>query len=167
MRMRPPAAIVPDFATVLDDRSVSRLSSNCHLDVTPASAAVLQNASIPTTKENRMTKLTRTLALSIATCAVLAAGMASAMPRPSNPMDFGRVVMSDTADRDVAVDASTRWVNVTNGQTVRFTVGGRTFTFAFDAWPSADSVPLSAIAPKGVTVPDVRVYIAANPLYQD
>ena len=108
-----------------------------------------------------MTKLTRTLALSIL---VLAAGTAGAMPRP---MDAGRVIMSDTADRDVAVDASTRWVNVTNGQTVRFTVGGRQFTYVFDAWPSTDSVPLSAIAPKGVTVPDVRVYIAPNPLYQD
>jgi hypothetical protein len=46
-------------------------------------------------------------------------------------------------------------------------VGGRQFTYVFDAWPSTDSIPLSAIAPKGVTVPDVRVYIAPNPLYQD
>ncbi len=111
-----------------------------------------------------MTKLTRTLALSILALAAFATSTAGAMPRP---MDAGRVVMSDTADRDVAVDVSTRWVNVTNGQTVRFTVGGQRFTFVFDAWPSTDSVPLSAIAPKGVTVPDVRVYIAPNPLYQD
>lgn len=111
-----------------------------------------------------MTKLTRTLALSILALAAFATSTAGAMPRP---MDAGRVIMSDTADRDVAVDASTRWVNVTNGQTVRFTVGGQHFTFMFDAWPSTDSVPLSAIAPKGVTVPDVRVYIAPNPLYQD
>ena len=64
-----------------------------------------------------MTKLTRTLALSVL---VLAAGTAGAMPRP---MDAGRVIMSDTADRDVAVDASTRWVNVTNGQTVFSVIG--------------------------------------------
>jgi hypothetical protein len=162
--MVPPADIVPQFAVPLDDRCAIRLSSNCHLEVTLASAALLQNASIPTTKENRMNRLTRTLALSIL---VLAAGTAGAMPRPNVTPDAGRVVMSDTADRDVAVDASTRWVNVTNGQTVRFTVGGQRFTFAFDAWPTTDSVPLSAIAPKGVTVPDVRVYIAPNPLYQD
>ena len=111
-----------------------------------------------------MTKLTRTLALSIL---ALAAGTAGAMPRPAMTMDAGRVVMSDTADRDVTVDASTRWVNVTNGQTVRFTVGGQRFTYVFDAWPTTDSVPLSAIAPKGLSVPDVRVYIAPNPLYQD
>nr|WP_052171093.1 CzcE family metal-binding protein [Massilia sp. JS1662] len=111
-----------------------------------------------------MTKLPRTLALSILAVAAFATGTAGAMPRQ---MDAGRVVMSDTADRDITVDASTRWVNVTNGQTVRFTVGGQRFTFVFDAWPSTDSVPLSAIAPKGVTVPDVRVYIAPNPLYQD
>ena len=111
-----------------------------------------------------MTTLTRTLALSILALAAFATSTAGAMPRP---MDAGRVIMSGTADRDIAVDASTRWVNVTNGQTVRFTVGGQRFTFVFDAWPSTDSVPLSAIAPKGVTVPDVRVYIAPNPLYQD
>ena len=111
-----------------------------------------------------MTKLTRTLALSILALAAFATSTAGAMPRP---MDAGRVIMSGTADRDVAIDASTRWVNDTNGQTVRFDVGGRRFTFVFDAWPSTDSVPLSAIAPKGVTVPDVRVYIAPNPLYQD
>ncbi|SDE95388.1 Heavy-metal resistance protein CzcE [Massilia sp. PDC64] len=114
-----------------------------------------------------MTPLTRTLALSILALAAFATGTAGATPRPSMPMDFGRVVMSDVADRDVTVDASTRWVNVTNGQTVRFTVGGQRFTFVFDAWPTTDSIPLSAIAPKGVTVPDVRVYIAPNPLYQD
>jgi hypothetical protein len=164
MRMVPPADIVPQFPALLDDRCAIGLSSNCHVRVTLASAAVLQNASIPTTKENRMTPLTRTLALSLI---ALAAGTASATPRPGMPMDFGRVVMSDVADRDVTVDASTRWVNVTNGQTVRFNVGGQRFTFTFDAWPTTDSVPLSAIAPKGVTVPDVRVYIAPNPLYQD
>jgi hypothetical protein len=166
MRMVPPAAIVPQFRAPLDDRCAIGLSSNCHVRVTRASAALLQNTSIPTTKENRMNKLNRTLALSIAATA-LAAGTAAAMPRQQNPMDFGRIVTSDAADRTVVVDASTRWVNVANGQTVRFTAGGQTFTFAFDAWPSVDSVPLSAISPKGVTVPDVRVYIAPNPLYQD
>jgi hypothetical protein len=165
--MCPPAAIVPQFPAPLDDECAIRLSSNCHVRVTRASASVLQNASTPTTKENRMTKLTRTLALSILALAAGAAGAAGATPRPAVTMDAGRVITSVTADRDVAVDASTRWVNVTNGQTVRFDVGGQRFTFVFDAWPGTDSVPLSAIAPKGVTVPDVRVYIAANPLYQD
>ena len=113
---------------------------------------------------NRMNRLSRTLALSIL---ALAAGTAGAMPRQHATLDAGRVIMSDTADRDVTVDASTRWVNVTNGQTVRFTVNGAHFTFAFDAWPGTDSIPLPAIAPKGVNVPDVRVYIAPNPLYQD
>ena len=111
-----------------------------------------------------MTPLTRTLALSLI---LAAAGAANAMPRTTMTPDAGRLTTGDTADREVVVDASTRWVNVTNGQTVRFNVGGQRFTFAFDAWPSMDSVPLSAIGPKGVAVPDVRVYIAPNPLYQD
>jgi hypothetical protein len=69
------------------------------------------------------------------------------------------------AGRLVRIDEHTRWVNVTDGDTVRFEVGGKRFTFTFDAWNSVNSVELSAIAPAGVTVPKVRVYIAQNPLY--
>jgi hypothetical protein len=68
--------------------------------------------------------------------------------------------------RNVAVGADTRYVNVVNGETVSFKVDGKTFTYAFNAWNSIGAVDLSAIAPKDVKVPQVRVYIAPNPLGQ-
>lgn len=67
--------------------------------------------------------------------------------------------------RLIKIDEHTRWVNVTDGDTVRFDVDGKTFTYTFDAWNSVNSLELSAIAPAGVSVPKVRVYIAQNPLY--
>jgi hypothetical protein len=115
-----------------------------------------------------MKQTTRMLALPLITAAMLAAGTVSAMPRPLDRMDLGRLTMSAVANRDVVVNADTRYVNVTNGETVTFEVSGKRFTFAFDAWPYVDSVPLSTIAPKDLMVPSgVRVYIAPNPLYQD
>jgi Heavy-metal resistance protein CzcE len=115
-----------------------------------------------------MKKTTRMLGLPMIAAAMLAAGTVNAMPRALDRMDLGRLTMSAGTDRDIAVNADTRYVNVTNGQTVTFEVSGKRFTFAFDAWPNVDSVPLSAIAPSDVMVPSgVRVYIAPNPLYQD
>jgi hypothetical protein len=115
-----------------------------------------------------MKKTTRILALPLIAAAMLAAGTVNATPRPLDRMDLGRLAMSAGAHRDIVVNADTRYVNVTNGQTVTFDVSGKRFTFAFDAWPYVDSVPLSTIAPKDVAVPSgVRVYIAPNPLYQD
>lgn len=94
-----------------------------------------------------------------------AAGAAQAMARPFSPLDAGMLVDAPS-DRSVVIGAQTRAVNVTNGETVTFTVGDRRFTYAFDAWSTIGAIDLAAIAPKGVTVPPVRVYIAPNPLSQ-
>jgi hypothetical protein len=99
--------------------------------------------------------------------AALGASSAQAIPRTHNADYYGTpdVGTRPGAGRTIAVDARTRFINVTDGETVRFEVGGQRFTFTFDAWNSVNSVELSAIAPAGVTVPPVRVYIAQNPLY--
>jgi hypothetical protein len=109
--------------------------------------------------------LTRTLTLSLCASVLLAAATAQAMPRPRTAADYGTVVTTASAGRVIVIDARTRYVNVTNGETVRFEVDGKRFTFSFDAWRNDDSVDLSTIAPAGVMVPKVRVYIAQNPLY--
>jgi hypothetical protein len=87
------------------------------------------------------------------------------MPKPFSPLDAGMLVNAE-GDRNIAVGAGTRYVNVVNGETVTFTVDGQRFTYAFNAWDTINSIDLAAIAPKGVKVPPVRVYIAANPAYQ-
>lgn len=111
-------------------------------------------------------RTTRTLILSILTGALFAAAGAQASPSQPVRADYGTAAMDGTAQRTIVVDGHTRWANVTNGETVRFDLGGKRFTFTFQAWDSLGSVDLQAIAPDGVAVPAVRVYIAPNPLNQ-
>jgi hypothetical protein len=113
-----------------------------------------------------MTSLTRKLILSLAAVAAFAGASAQAATFTGASMDYGQLVATAAADQDVQVNDSTRWVNVTDGQTVRFDLGGgKSFTFNFDTWPGSQQVDLSTIAPKDVAVPNVRVYIAPNPHY--
>jgi hypothetical protein len=109
--------------------------------------------------------LARRMVLSLLAAAGFAAGSAHAMPRPFSPLDAGMLVNA-AGERTIAIDEHTRYANVTNGETVTFKVGDERFTYAFDAWNSVGSVDLSAIAPKDLAVPHVRVYIAPNPLGQ-
>jgi phage gp45-like len=118
-------------------------------------------------------KTTRRLLLALATIAtgtVVAVAPAQAMQHPLTSADIGSTVMTPaggTVDaRTIVVDDHTRWVNVTNGETVQFDVNGHRFTYAFNAWPNVNSVELTTIAPDGVAAPMVRVYIAPNPISQ-
>lgn len=107
---------------------------------------------------------TRTLILSALAAAVVAAAPAQAMQHPLKSADIGAPVMTTTADRTIVIDAHTRWVNVTNGETIRFDVDGHRFTYAFNAWNNVNSVDFATIVPDGVAAPMLRVYIAPNPL---
>jgi hypothetical protein len=109
---------------------------------------------------------TRTVLLALLAAAGLTAGAAHAMPKPFSPLDTGMLVTNTMGDRSLAIGADTRYVNVTNGETVTFKVDGASFTYTFNAWDTIGVVDLSAIAPKDVKVPQVRVYIAPNPIGQ-
>lgn len=112
-----------------------------------------------------MKALTRTLVFTLA-AAGFVTGSAQAMPKPFSPLDAGMLVESTAADRSIEIGADTRYVNVTNGETVSFLVDGRRFSYTFDAWNSIAAIDLAKIAPSDVKVPPVRVYIAPNPLGQ-
>jgi hypothetical protein len=70
------------------------------------------------------------------------------------------------ADQVIVITDATRHVNVTGGQTVRFVVGDRTFTWCFQNG-SAHVIPfdLQTIAPQGLLHHAVTTYVADNPLY--
>jgi hypothetical protein len=114
-----------------------------------------------------MNKSIRILTLPLLAAAAFAATSAQAIPRTHGVADYGMVdTGTASASRTVKINPGTRYVNVTDGDTVRFDLGGgQSFTFTFDAWSNIDSVDLATIAPAGVSVPKVRVYIAQNPLY--
>lgn len=83
----------------------------------------------------------------------------SAMDAGAN---YGAAVSGGSADRTINLDAATKWVNVTEGETVRFTRAGKSFSWHFSTLNNA-SFDLSAIAPKDVDVRNVRVYVSADP----
>lgn len=114
-----------------------------------------------------MKTLSKTLTLSLFTAAAVLATSAQAAPQQHGSAEYGMNAPANAASREVVINPGMRYVNVANGETVRFNVDGQSFAFDFDAWPNDSAVDLAAIAPSGVKVPKVEVYIAPNPLYNN
>ncbi|TFW29471.1 CzcE family metal-binding protein [Duganella callida] len=105
--------------------------------------------------------------IAIAALSALAlTGAAHAAPPSGTAADYGVAVPAAAAQRAITINADTKWVNVTDGETVRFDVNGQSFTWHFSTYPQISSFDLARIAPAGVTAGSVRVYIATNPLYR-
>jgi hypothetical protein len=113
-----------------------------------------------------MNKSIRILALPLLAAAAFATGAAHAASA-SGADDYGMLDTGAAAHqgRTVTIGANTRWVNVTNGDTVRFKVGGKAFTYTFDTYDNVNELNLAKIAPAGIAVPNVRVYVAPNSNY--
>ena len=106
----------------------------------------------------------KTLRTLIACTAIVGTGLAQAAPGTTT--NYGSVANSSFADRVITITPGTRWVNVNNGDTVAFTVNGKTFTWHFETLHAEDQFALEKIAPEGVDVGMVTVYVASNPLYR-
>ena len=80
---------------------------------------------------------------------------------------FGRPAPAGTAAQTVVVTPTTRWVNITQDDVVRFVVGDRAFEWTF-ATHTTQAFALEEIAPTGFLPEGVRptVYVAPNPLFQ-
>ena len=84
---------------------------------------------------------------------------------PASP-NLGSPVHDARADRTVTLDSSTKWVNVTGGETVKFVAGGKSFSWSFDTYGTAPVFDLDRIAPAGVlSGSTVKVYVAPDPVY--
>ncbi|CDG83640.1 CzcE family metal-binding protein [Janthinobacterium agaricidamnosum] len=80
--------------------------------------------------------------------------------------DFGSLVAPDTPAREITIDANTKSVNVTDGETVKFNVNGKSFVWRFDTYHDAFNVKLSLLAPNSINVDGVTAYISSNSLYR-
>jgi hypothetical protein len=92
---------------------------------------------------------------------VLSAASLGASAAPSTDL-VGETAVADTAQRTVVIGANTRFVNVTQGETVRFVANGNEFTYDFDGLPGA--VELAQIAPNVSLDHKVEVYVARQPI---
>jgi len=78
---------------------------------------------------------------------------------------LGSAALPASATRTIAIYPDTRYVNMTGGEIVKFTVGNQSFAWNFNGRPS--SFDLNAVAPPGVLDHGVKAYVAPNPLYMN
>ena len=69
------------------------------------------------------------------------------------------------ATRTIVISPTTKYVNVTGGETVRFVAGDKSFAWNFDGEEYAPAFELNLTAPPGVLDHKVMAYVAPNPLY--
>ncbi|MBD8531654.1 MULTISPECIES: CzcE family metal-binding protein [unclassified Massilia] len=71
------------------------------------------------------------------------------------------------ATRTVTIAPQTRYVNVNQGDIVKFEVDGKAFAWQFDTERPQGWLDLSLFAPKGTNTHAVQVFVGPNPLYQN
>jgi hypothetical protein len=76
---------------------------------------------------------------------------------------MGESVPSGHADRTVVIGSSTSYVNVTNGDVIKFVVGDKTFSWAFNGASTISEIDLNKLTPPGLLDHTVKVYIAKAP----
>jgi hypothetical protein len=107
-----------------------------------------------------------TIAFSFLALAMCAAAGAKA----ADATDLGHVGAAGSAERIIDVTPATRYLNVTNGETVTIRQGERSVTWHVLAPNNLNAVPLSRIAPQATQDPagrDVLIYIAPGQQYQN
>ena len=104
----------------------------------------------------------RRLALALGLASGWLAGAAHAMAL--TPTRYGSPAPLAQASRHIALRADTRWVNVDDGDTVQFLARGDSFTWHFCTPRGSAVFDLQQITPAHGSFPNVRVYVASNPL---
>lgn len=69
------------------------------------------------------------------------------------------------ATQTVTITPSTRWVNVTGNDVVRFVADGREFAWAFNVGPTVRVFDLNRVAPPGLLGRELLVYVDPDPGY--
>lgn len=96
--------------------------------------------------------------LLLAMAGMVASAAASAAVRTSL---LGDPVDPQQAQRTIVITPTTKYVNVTEGDVVRFVANGTTFAWNFDGL-GVDSFALNRVAPAGALDHTVTAYIAPD-----
>lgn len=115
-----------------------------------------------------MSLISRTLSATLAAILLSAAVAAcAASDGPADAATYGRMAPANATRREIAVKPDTKWVNVRDGDTVRFVADGRSFTWHFSTYPNTTHLDLAVIAPQDFPSGKVVVYVAQNQLYRN
>lgn len=111
-------------------------------------------------------KTLRTHFRSLAFISALAASGTVLANHPSANPNWGTSVHDGTADRTIQLSGNMNWVNVTGGETIRFVLDGKSFTWRFDTYDASPTFDLGKIAPAGILGNRaIRVYVSPDPQY--
>ena len=78
---------------------------------------------------------------------------------------LGEPATATATTQTIVLQPTTRWVNVTGGDTVRFLVGDKAFAWNFNVATSVRSFDLARVAPPGMLNHSVIAYIKPDPRY--
>jgi hypothetical protein len=78
---------------------------------------------------------------------------------------LGQQVEDSAATQSVLIGPDTRWANIESGQIVRFVIGSRTFTWAFNNSQEVTSFDLNRVTPPGLLDHRVTIYLTPDPKY--
>lgn len=132
--------------------------------ISTATPLTTSGARIPSNHDKR--DIMNTLRSFSLTGLVLVSTLFAGAVQAADPHDaawYGVAAPDHTAQRKIEIKPDTRWVNVTNGETVTFVADGQRFTFHFQTYPTTQVVDLATLAPSGVNIKPVRVYVAESP----
>ena len=97
-------------------------------------------------------------------CAMFATSTLAAGPT-GTAADYGSAAHHGAAQRTIELQADTRHINVTRGETVTIPRAGQRFTWHVQTFSNKTVFALAAIAPQDMPVDGIKVYVAANPQY--
>ncbi len=97
-------------------------------------------------------------------CSALFVSLAAAnsMAQVSDP--YGTVASQALPDRIVQVDGGTKFINVHQGEVIKFVFQDQSFTWKFDTF-NRMSFEFGVIAPKNFANSKAVIYLDPNPLY--
>jgi hypothetical protein len=116
---------------------------------------------------NNIKRLASVFAFAALSSAVLATGAQAAGGPTGTTADFGAPVAGGAVDRQIVIAPGATSVNVVDGETVRFIKDGQSFNWHFSTFSGEPTLALAKIAPAGFNAGGVKVYVDADPLYQN
>lgn len=78
---------------------------------------------------------------------------------------YGMSANNARPEREISISNSTKYVNVAQGEVVKFVSQGKSFTWKFDTF-GMRPFSFSKIAPQGFDGANATVYLSTNPLYR-
>ena len=99
--------------------------------------------------------------------ALILSGLSVSAFAASPPLALlGDAAPAAMSSRTIVIQPDTKYVNVTGGDTVKFSAGDKSFAWSFDVPRTVTSFDLNQVAPQGVLDHPVRVYVETNPRYK-